>query len=423
MNVYELHPLTADSFAETCRSRLSEYYAAGVPAFAQERLELELSYVEKTASVEGFLLYHALSLAADHSGHILHTAGPVTGSLLVFLLGTNYINPLPAHHYCPKCGWFEVSDSVKFGLDLGMRHCPECGAPAMQDGFSISPEMVWSTIGKKDGPAFEYRCSAGFEPFALEVIRAFYRPQNKKVLPLGAIICDGTRMLTQIGTAVLSEGGIIQDYPQFTAYLPNGTPCICGDHYELKKHSIKRIIVTESTMATALQSAQAVSGVFVADMMGCLPGVTVRDITNTGMVTEDECIALQGYELTYYDMACALTLPHNTYTEGCFELNDTLLFQDCPLYSRDDAFDVLISAGFSREEAAKAATLIRVGGGVNKPQKLEEMKIPRSLRETAQHCLYLYPRASGAQRLVSLMLLARYMHHDPAAYFRTLTGK
>lgn len=423
MNVHEMHPLTADTFAETCRSRLSEYYAAGVPTFARERLEQELCYVEKTASMEGFLLYHALSQAADHSGHILHTAGSVTGSLLVFLLGAGNINPLPAHHYCPECGWFEVSDSVKFGLDLGMRHCPKCGAPAIQDGFSISPEMVWSTVGKKDGPAFEYRCSAGFEPFALEAIREFYRPQNRLVLPLGAIICDGPRMLTQIGAAVLPEGKELLDYPRFMAYLPNGTPCICGDHYDLKKHGIKRIIVSESALATALQRAQAVSGIFVGEMLDTLPGVTSRDITNTGMVTEEDCIALQGYELTYYDMACALTLPHNTYTEGCFELNDTLLFQDCPLYSRDDTFDALISAGFSREDAAKAATFIRMGIGVKKPQKLEEMKIPQSLLDTAQHCLYLYPRASGVQWLVSLMLLARYMHHDPAAYFRTLIDK
>ena len=125
------------------------------------------------------------------------------------------------------------------------------------------------------------------------------------------------------------------------------------------------------------------------------------------LTSSEECAAMQKPASTFYEMACALTLPHNTYGIDMEPIRaiDILryeAFEACPLYCREDVFDRMIADGFDRERAAKATYAIRTGRAAHSPIVLERIGVPEDIAAIAAHCLYLFPRGSGAQKLVSL---------------------
>ena len=106
---------------------LTERYPAGIPIPALERLGSELARLKDSPSLDDYLLFAELSTAARQGGYPLELRGTVSSSFLVWLLGNGLPNPLPAHYYCPECGWFEAPDTALFGLDLPKKACPHCG--------------------------------------------------------------------------------------------------------------------------------------------------------------------------------------------------------------------------------------------------------------------------------------------------------
>ena len=144
------------------------------------------------------------------------------------------------------------------------------------------------------------------------------------------------------------------------------------------------------------------------------------------LTSSEECAAMQKPASTFYEMACALTLPHNTYGIDMEPIRaiDILryeAFEACPLYCREDVFDRMIADGFDRERAAKATYAIRTGRAAHSPIVLERIGVPEDIAAIAAHCLYLFPRGSGAQKLVSLLLLVHYMKMDPKRFFSAIS--
>lgn len=415
--------LTVDNLSTYLNEKLAEYYPAGVPSFAQERLNAELSYMTDSHTEEAFLLCHALSASAVRSGHILQLDGVSVGSMLVFLLTQSRINPLPAHYYCPICGHFELAESITFGLDLPEKLCSKCGEPLHRDGFSIPIETTWRHEGK-DRPSLEYHCSDGFFPFGYQTIKAFYAQRGRAVVIKGAITSDdNTRRMEPVGVFILPEGKTSEDYPQFAAYLADGTPCLAGDYFEMDRCGIQRVILAVSNIADAIYRGQAHSGLFCEDIsIDSLLSFTSRDLTNTMLTSSEECAALQKTASSFYEMACALTLPHNTYGVEMEPIRaiDILryeAFEACPLYCREDVFDRMIADGFDRERATKATYAIRTGRAAHSPVILEHLGVPEDIAAIAAHCMYLFPRGSGAQKLVSLLILSYYMQENPQCFF------
>ena len=419
--------ITADNLAEYLWERLSDYYPAGIPPFAEERLSAELAYMEKTRSEDDFLLCHELNQAAIRSGHILQLDGISVGSMLVFLLTQSRINPLPAHYYCPACGQFELADDAVFGLDLPEKNCPayRCMKTLRKDGFGIPVESIWRDDGQKP-VSLDYYCSEGFFPFGYQVIKNFYAKRNRKVIPKGSITDGNTRLLNPVGAYILPEGKEPADYPQFAAYLSDGTPCFAGNYYEIERCDLKKVILATNHIADSIQKVQAKSGSFCANISTYDFGsLTSRDLTNTGLTSEEECISLQSPISSFYDMACALILPNNSYVDSADRLSalDILksqTFEACPIYCGEDVFDRMIKDGCDREKAARAMASIRMGRAMRNPAILQQLDVPRDIAAIAVHCRYLFPRGSGAQRLVSLLLLAKYMRDDPVGYFRAI---
>lgn len=134
--------------------QLKEYYRAGVPQIASERLNREIKeHLETTgeATLDQMLSFRECSKSAHDAGKMPWPAGAVTNTIFTFLLGYRQPNPLPAHYYCEECGFFEPGE-LTFGLDLPERKCPRCGKHLRRDGFSLPEEFAW---GKKNELYYE----------------------------------------------------------------------------------------------------------------------------------------------------------------------------------------------------------------------------------------------------------------------------
>ena len=137
-----------------CESRFAEYYRAGVPQIASERLNREIkAHLETTdeATLDQMLSFRERSKAAHNDGKLLWPAGAATNTIFTFLLGYRQPNPLPAHYYCEECGFFELGELI-FGIGLPERNCPRCGKRLRRDGFSLPEEFAW---GKKNELYYE----------------------------------------------------------------------------------------------------------------------------------------------------------------------------------------------------------------------------------------------------------------------------
>lgn len=423
-----MHPidnlsLRAEGLPELLRRRLEKYYLAGAPDFAQARLEDELKCMSSAQAEEDFLICYELGRAAVRSGHILQVDGRSVGSMLVFLLLGSRINPLPAHYYCTVCGYSEIVETKTVGLDLERKNCPHCDVVLRRDGFSIPRETVWLSDGK--APPLEYHCSDGFFPYGLQVLKQFYSERNRMVIPRGVVFLEDGPLRIPVGINILPEDTCPEEFPYLLSYLADGSPCFSGSPHELQRHGIKTVILAVSNMASALKEAQDFSGLFSADIpLHALIGIAPHNVINTAYISAKECAAALRGDSSYYDFACVLTTPHNDYVHNgakhpSLEAVRLRALRSFPLFCPEDVFDGMLAAGFDRELAAQAAEAVAAGKGVCDPEILEQLGMPENMAEAAGHCLHLYPRGSGAQKLVTLLLLAIYMQAHPAEYFRS----
>ena len=417
---------TKEQLLDKLQAELNEHYAAGIPSFAQERLDEEIKHMTATGSEEKFLLSWALNEAAKERGHILHGNGAAVGSMIEFLLLQEQINPLPAHYYCPSCGHFEMKSSTMFGLDLPEKNCPECGTPLKKDGFRIPVEAVWRKGGTKK-PSLDYFYSAGFLPFAFKTIEMFYAERNRSVI-WGGAQRDDSAQLYPSGVMVLPVGKKPENYPQFMNRLVDGTPCFFGDYYEMQQFGMEHLVLRENRFMTILQQMQMRTGVLFQDITTeQLNGISIRDMYQTTCISTEERSAIQENQTTYQDVANILTISHATFEENgeriaWQEMMKRAEFLNCPLYCREDIFDYMIAAGYSCSGASRAMEMIGFGRGAQDAYVLQDVEIPANLRKMAVNCFYLFPRSFGAQWLMATMRLAFYLKMDPD-YFETVLGK
>ena len=151
-----------------CEDALHELYPAGIPNEVSQRFEQEIDYLsEKPDCHDDFLLFKELSDAAKRTCGKLYLAGTITNSILIYLLGDHELNPMPAHYYCPNCGYYHEESQAVVGLDLPERNCPHCRSALRRDGFSLREEYVWKASSEM---TFEYRMTSRVIPLARKVI-------------------------------------------------------------------------------------------------------------------------------------------------------------------------------------------------------------------------------------------------------------
>lgn len=119
-----------DSIANICRKQLHEIYGDNEKAL--NTLEDELQTIQEPDIFRYFVLKDIADVSYEY-GYPVQLCSNI--SMIAYLLGLSYNNPLPSHYHCENCKYFETSDAVKFGFDLPDKICPSCGEKLSKNGF------------------------------------------------------------------------------------------------------------------------------------------------------------------------------------------------------------------------------------------------------------------------------------------------
>lgn len=135
-------PNAAQRVRSICQERMTELYGACPPEPIRSRLEEELTLFGGEARSSLFLLAHDVSEKLHRRGVPTELRHPMSSTLISYFLQISEVNPLPAHHRCPKCKYTEFVPEAGSGYALPKAVCPHCGAAMQGDGHIIPYETA-----------------------------------------------------------------------------------------------------------------------------------------------------------------------------------------------------------------------------------------------------------------------------------------
>ena len=137
-------PNAAQQVRSICQARMTELYGACPLEPIRSRLEEELTLFGDEARSSLFLLAHDVTEKLHRRGVPTWLRDPMGSTLISYFLQISDVNPLPAHHRCPKCKYTEFVPEADSGYDLPKAVCPHCGTPMQGDGHAIPYETALS---------------------------------------------------------------------------------------------------------------------------------------------------------------------------------------------------------------------------------------------------------------------------------------
>lgn len=140
------HQSPLDVLSAMCRKKAAELYNGAFPDIVEKRLEKELQYIANRGNAVSFVMASDLSKKAREKNIPVFFRGKLEGSLVDFLAGISFTNPLPPHYYCPECNHVEFPKEdrrFRCGSDLPEKKCPICGSLLKTDGFGIPFENIY----------------------------------------------------------------------------------------------------------------------------------------------------------------------------------------------------------------------------------------------------------------------------------------
>ena len=156
-------PNAAQRVRSICQERMAELYGACPPEPIRSRLEEELTLFGDEARSSLFLLAHDVSEKLHRRGVPTELRHPMGSTLISYFLQISQVNPLPAHHRCPKCKYTEFVPEAGSGYDLPKAVCPHCGTPMQGDGHAIPYETALGYHGITiDVPRSEHHTAIGY---------------------------------------------------------------------------------------------------------------------------------------------------------------------------------------------------------------------------------------------------------------------
>lgn len=415
-----------------CEQKLQSLYPHGIPEPVQKRYRTELQYLKQSPWADDFEIFRRMSLEAQKSAGYFTLRGTAPNSYLVYLLGQNQINPLPAHYYCPSCGYFETADTGLFAPDLPKTICPRCKAALTSDGYNLTADLLWGPDGKTS-VSFEYNIYTDFLPFAKKVLTELYPEQE--IVPYGAWNLKTARPdnpsyqaeMIHSGYIILPPQRTMDDYPDMITYLENGDKCLTGTFPILAEHSLKRITMLPARNLDWLMELQRKSGIYINEIDGPrLSEITYHDIRSSRTLSETEedfFSLIKPKNLS--EMVSCISLAHNSYAgtlgadanpQSVFNsLIDTPPFRRYPCSCRDDFYEHLLTSGLDCRSAYQAARLISLGKA-SRSQELDNLPMPEELKDLARQYAYLLPRSHSVEYLLVCARLAFYMKYDSRLY-------
>ena len=144
-----------ECFVDMARSisikRLNELYGDLVDDRIVERLNNEIDEFNRIGQIENILKLSDMLHKKMNKGTLIIPRLTVGNSLLLFLLEITNVNPLPRHHYCPKCHTFHWGDKQS-------DYCECCGEPVMEDGYDLDYQLLIDDIKRLKHP-FQFSTS------------------------------------------------------------------------------------------------------------------------------------------------------------------------------------------------------------------------------------------------------------------------
>ena len=432
-----------ENIVHACEKRLKDLYPLGVPEVIKSRYKTELGWLEQSEFLDDFEIFRLLSKEGKKTSQYMSFRGMASGSLLVYLMGHNRMNPLQAHYYCKKCGHFEVVNTHLFGIDLPKISCPNCDEELVGDGFNLPLESVWGTDGKKHID-FDYNISSEFLPFAKRVLQKIY-PENE-IASYG--LMGANQRSNQIdpeklevkhsGYVVLPQGRALADYPEITSYLEDGEPCITGFCNVLEQYNLKRVMLMPLGTIEHLMQLQRKSGIYAQEIgINELRELTYYDLINSkAMGHEEDIVFSHETPQNFHDMVKYNAVGHNStfvvkhplenQGDWYYEVKEKVLnnadFQKYPCVTREDFFDYMVECGLDRATAYKFSEIIRKGRSPREPE-FDALPIPEELKNVAKMYAYVFPRAHCIEYLLMYARMAYYMKWDSRVYSSVINKK
>lgn len=144
-----------ECFVDMARSisikRLNELYGDLVDDRIVERLNNEIDEFNRIGQIEKILKLSDMLHKKMNKGALIIPRLTVGNSLLLFLLEITNVNPLPRHHYCPKCHTFHWGHKQS-------DYCECCGEPVVEDGYDLDYQLLIDDIKRLKHP-FQFSTS------------------------------------------------------------------------------------------------------------------------------------------------------------------------------------------------------------------------------------------------------------------------
>ena len=409
-----------------CEQRLQELYPLGVPAFVQERYQKELDFLQHSNYIDDFEILRCLYKEARKCSQFISLRGTSTSSYIIYLLSNSILNPLPAHYYCPKCGYFEVVPTRLFGMDLPNCECPDCKSELIADGFNLPPENEWGIDGKREICFFCYSISEEFFPFAKNLLKKLY-PDNV-IVPLG--ICHRTAKeiigIRHSGYLILPLEQKIEDYPELIAYLDNGERCFSINFFDIPNYNFRRVELRPTSFVRNIVTLQRKTGIYANEItLKELKALHWNDLINTTALNIAETYLFRTYKpKTFYDMVSLDSASRSLYTNmsgspeqsnNYYSLPDILdqpEFVKYPCYNKEDFFHTLLDLGFEYKKAYEIVEFIRRGrqnsSSAEYQNEFDSFDIPDELKTVAKQYKNIYSRSNNTEFFLIFAKLAYY---------------
>ena len=135
-----------------CFAQAVELYGKPLPETVADRLEQELTMIQKSGSSHFFWSFSQLQEQLINDGQYFEARGTIASSFVAYLLGITEINPLKSHYRCPRCKrtLFFDERECSVGADLPDTGCPHCRVAMEKLGYTIPAEAFFGL----DGEAF-----------------------------------------------------------------------------------------------------------------------------------------------------------------------------------------------------------------------------------------------------------------------------
>ena len=419
---------TLNYLRSCCEDTLHELYPAGLPDEISRRYEHEIGYLtENPDLLDDFLLFKELSDAVKRTCGKLWLSGMVSNSILVYLLGDHELNPMPAHYYCPHCGYYHEQPETVVGLDLPEEKCPRCDTILRRDGFSLREEYVWKV---SSGIDFEYVITSRLIPLARKVIDRHYAKQQRHTALISSRYCEENSRA--FGIVVFPMGKCLADYNELIGITQDGEDCLRSDWGLLEQCDVKRIPLLSITWLDRLDELQWETGILNDNLttVKSLSDVSYRDILNTSVLSQDEFdVFFKRKPETFREKTNLLVATRNSYSGpnrrftdtslDVFEkLADDPLFLSFPIHTRDDVFDILRSSYKDDDRAFLDAENMGKGEPFGAYCTFDPAVL--AVMNLAQHIDYLHSRAYFQWRALQYTRLAKYLKLDRRTYCKVV---